>query len=530
MLFKKSKKLLLLSRLRYRTGRIRCRWVVVAISLFIATASFAQEKTRLAVRSYRIANEHKILQEFVELLAIPNLAADIVNIRRNAGLLTQMLQKRGVQTRLLEHDRPEVPPVVFGELKTPGAKETLVLYCHYDGQPTDSSRWVESKPWQPVIRTNSIEAGGKILPFPRTGESIDGNWRVYARAASDDKSPIVVLFAAMDALRANKIQPTVNLKFFFEGEEEAGSPNLSDIMRKHADLLKADMWITCDGPIHQNGQKLVFFGCRGIVSAEITVYGSNRALHSGHYGNWAPNPAMMLSELVASMKDENGRVVVDGFYNDVEPLGEFENQALAESPVYDQTLMRELGFTKPEGGGKSLNEQINLPSLNVSGLLSGYVGAQSRTLVPATATARIDMRLVKGNDPQRQVERLKEHIRKQGYFIVDKDPDQETRARYSLISKITTSDGYKAFRTPMNLPIAQKIVAAVQSASDGKVVRMPTLGGSGPLSIFAEFTGSPQMGVPIVNYDNNQHSENENVRIQNLWDGIEIYASIMTMK
>jgi len=301
-------------------------------------------------------------------------------------------------------------------------------------------------------------------------------------------------------------------------------------MRKYSDLLNADMWITCDGPIHQNGQKLVFFGCRGIVSAEITVYGSNRALHSGHYGNWAPNPAMMLSELVASMKDENGRVMVNGFYDDVEQLGEFEKQALAESPAYDQTLMRELGFSRPEGGGKFLNEQINLPSLNVSGLLSGYVGVQSRTLVPATATARIDMRLVKGNDPQRQVERLKEHIRKQGYYIVDKDPDQETRARYSLIAKITTSDGYKAFRTPMNLPIAQRIVVAVQSACDDKVVRMPTLGGSGPLSIFAEFTGSPQMGVPIVNYDNNQHSENENVRIQNLWDGIEIYASIMTMK
>lgn len=140
------------------------------------------------------------------------------------------------------------------------------------------------------------------------------------------------------------------------------------------------------------------------------------------------------------------------------------------------------------------------------------------------------MRLVKGNDPQRQVERLKEHIRKQGYFIVGQDPDQETRLAHPLIAKVTTSDGYRAFRTPMNLPIAQKIVAAVQSASDGKVVRMPTLGGSGPLSIFAEFTGSPQMGVPIVNYDNNQHSENENVRIQNLWDGIEIYAAVMTMR
>lgn len=372
-----------------QTAPLKRLWLILGLSFLPVAISLTQEKTRFAVRSYRTANEHKILQEFLDLLAIPNVAADIVNIHRNAEALTRMLQRRGIQARLLELDRPGVPPVVFGELKTPGAKETLVLYCHYDGQPTDSSKWVESKPWQPTIRTNSIESGGTIIPFPQNSQRIDGNWRVYARASSDDKSPIVVMLAALDALRANKIPLAVSLKFFFEGEEEAGSPNLPDIMRKYSDLLKADMWITCDGPIHQNGQKLVFFGCRGIVSAEITVYGSNRALHSGHYGNWAPNPAIMLSELVVSMKDENGRVMLNGFYEDVEPLGELEKQALAESPAYDETLMRELGFSRPEGGGKSLNELINLPSLNVSGLLSGYVGAQSRTLVPATATAPI---------------------------------------------------------------------------------------------------------------------------------------------
>ncbi|MBI4429079.1 MAG: M20/M25/M40 family metallo-hydrolase [Ignavibacteriales bacterium] len=483
-----------------------------------------------SIRAYRQANEHKILQELVSLLTIPNVAADRANIQRNADKIMEMLRQRGVETRLLEHVRPEVPPVVFGELKSPGAKETIMFYCHYDGQPTDSSKWTDTKPWEPVLRTNAIEAGGTIIPFPGSSEKISGEWRVYARSSSDDKSPIVVLCTALDAHRANKVPLTANLKFFFEGEEEAGSPHLADILRRYKDLLKADIWITADGPVHQNGQKLVFFGCRGIVSAEITVYGSNRALHSGHYGNWAPNPAMWLSKLIASMKDETGKVLIPGFYDDVEPLRQTENEALAESPDYDRTLMKELGFAQSEGGGKSLNELINLPSLNVSGLSSGYVGSQSRTLVPATATARIDMRLVKGNDPQRQVERLKEHIRKQGYIIVSTDPDRETRVKYPLIAKMTTSDGYKAYRTPMNLPIAQKIVGAVQSVSSEKIVRMPTLGGSGPLSLFAEFNDAPQIGVPIVNYDNNQHSENENVRIQNLWDGIEIYAAIMAMK
>jgi len=482
------------------------------------------------VRDFRKKNEHKILQELVELLAIPNVAADRVNIRRNADKIMKMLQQRGVESRLLEDGRHEVPPVVFGELKTPGAKETIMMYCHYDGQPTDSSKWIDTKPWEPALRTNSIEAGGKVVPFPTRSEKINGDWRLYARSSSDDKSPIVVMLAAIDALRAKNIPLSINLKFFFEGEEEAGSPHLADILERYKDVLKADIWITADGPTHQNGQKLVFFGCRGIVSAEITLYGADRALHSGHYGNWAPNPAMLLSQLVSSMKDGMGKVLVAGFYDDVEPLGDLEKRALDESPEYDKTLMSELGFSQAEGAGKSLNELINLPSLNVSGLSSGYVGSQSRTLVPSTATARIDMRLVKGNDPQRQVGRLKEHIRKQGYFLVSSDPDHDTRMKNPLIAKITTSDGYKAYRTPMNLPLAQKIVTAVQSVTEKKVVRIPTLGGSGPLSLFAEITGAPQIGVPIVNFDNNQHSENENVRVQNLWDGIEIYAAIMTMK
>ena len=498
----------------------------------VVFSAFAQIRetndTRQFVRTYRSANEVKILREFVELLAIPNVATDHANIRRNADKIIAMMNRRGIETRLLEYGNPKVPPVVFGELRTPGAKETIVLYCHYDGQPSDSSKWIDSKPWQPVLRAGTVESGGKIVALSE--DKIDANWRVYARSSSDDKSPIVVMLAAIDALRANKLSPSVNLKFVFEGEEEAGSPHLSEILRKHAELLKADLWITADGPVHQNSQKLVFFGCRGIVSAEITVYGPDRALHSGHYGNWAPNPAMALSRLLASMKDESGRVLIKGFYDDVEPLGDLEKQAIAESPEYDKVLMQELGFSRPEGGGKSLNELINLPSLNVSGLSSGYVGNQSRTLVPATATARIDMRLVKGNDPQRQIDRLKHHIQLQGFFITDKDPDAATRTKYAMIAKVTTSDGYNAFRTPMDLPIAQKVVAAVQSASDSKVIRMPTLGGSGPLSVFAEVTGAPQIGVPIVNFDNNQHSENENVKIQNLWDGIEIFAAIISMK
>ncbi|MGH2567163.1 MAG: M20/M25/M40 family metallo-hydrolase [Bacteroidota bacterium] len=407
---------------------------------------------------------------------------------------------------------------------------TLLLYAHYDGQPVDPSKWIESQPWQPVLRTMSIESGGKILPFPAPSEKVDGEWRLYARSASDDKSPIIALLTALDALRASNTAPAVNLKFFFDGEEEAGSLNMEAILRANNELLKADAWIICDGPVHQNGQKLVYFGVRGIVTAEITVYGAARDLHSGHYGNWAPNPALELARLLTSMKDEAGNVLIDGFYDDVEPLDELEKEALAEVPDFEKQLMKELGLAWAEGNGKSLVELLTIPSLTINGIQSAYVGSQARTIIPSAATARLDLRLVKGNDPGRQLERLRAHISRQGFFVTDREPELEMRLKHPKITRVTSRGGYKALRTKMDLPVSMMIVAAVQSVSGKKVVQMPTLGGSVPLSFIPDIFGVPVIGVPIVNYDNNQHGENENVRLQNLWDGIEMFTALMTMR
>lgn len=517
-------------------GRLRTLSLLI-LSLYVVSLessarlgeSESSARLRERIRAYRTANEHRILQEFVDLLAIPNVAADRENIRRNAAKLMEMMGRRGIASRLLEPPSGHGSPAVYGELKTPGATRTLVFYAHYDGQPTDPSKWIDSSPWRPVLRTDALEAGGKIIPFPSSSTKIDGNWRIYARSASDDKAPIMAMLTAIDALRADKIPIKYNLKFFFDGEEEADSPNMEAILRENKKSLEADAWIICDGPVHQNGQKLVYFGARGVVRAEITIYGATRDLHSGHYGNWAPNPALMLSKLLASMKDDNGRVLIDGFYDDVEPLGESERKALAEAPAYDQTLMRELGLSWAEAGGKSLVELITLPALNVNGLSSGYVGVGARTIIPSTATAQLDLRLVKGNDPQKQLERLRTHIRKQGFFVTDHEPDEQTRRVHPKIARVTSGGGYRALRTAMDLPISTKVVEAVQSVSDHAVIRLPTLGGSVPMSFIPDIFKVGVVGVPIVNYDNNQHSENENVRLQNLWEGIEIIAALMTM-
>ncbi len=496
------------------------------ILLTVVIARPANE-TRAKIRAYRQANEHKIVSELTALLAIPNLASDSVNIRRNAAKLVEMLQLRGVRTQLLEV--AGAPPVVFGELKTPGAKRTLVFYAHYDGQPVAAMKW-DTDPWQPVLRDQATEAGGKIIPMPSPDKAFESEWRIYARSASDDKSPIVAMLAALDAIRASKLKLTTNLKFFFEGEEEAGSPHLEAIAAKYADQLKADAWILCDGPVHQTRRQQLYFGVRGIVSFELTIYGANRELHSGHYGNWSPNPAMLLSQLLAGMKDEDGRVLIKGFYDGVEPLNAVEQKAVGEAPDSDSELMQALGFTRAEGGGKKLVDLIHLPSFNIRGLQSGAVGDNARNVIPSKATAAIDIRLVKGTDRGRMRVLVETHIRQQGYHIREVEPDLTTRLKYPKIVKAVWEEGYNASRTPMDLPISQAIIAAVEVMKGEPVIKMPTLGGSVPFYIFTDILQTPAIGVPIVNHDNNQHSANENLRLQNLWDGIEVLAALMTMR
>jgi len=361
-------------------------------------------------------NEDRVIRELSEFLAIPNIASDTPNIQKNAAHLVEMLEARGIETHLLPISGRG--PVVFGKLISAEAKRTVIFYAHYDGQPVDPAAWTDGKPFEPVLRDAAIEAGGKRIPFPENSAQhraiYDDDWRIYARSSSDDKSPIVALLAAIDALRAKKIPLGVNLKVIFEGEEEAGSTNLQRTLELHKNLLGADLLITADGPVHQSGRPLVFFGNRGDIGMDITVYGPVRALHSGHYGNWAPNPAMELSRLLASMKDADGRVLIEGYYDDIVPLTDADKKAIAELPDNDAELERELGIARPEGGGRKLAELLQEPSLNIRGLRSAYVREQAQNVVPDRAEASLDARLVRGEDPQKKFDQIVAFIRKQG--------------------------------------------------------------------------------------------------------------------
>lgn len=508
----------------------RFRFICLLLLIF-SVQNFANDSVAAAVRKYRQANELQLLQDFIKLLSMPNVASDRENIRRNAAYLMEVMKKQNLNPRLLTATNEKVAPAVYGEWIVPNAKKTIVFYAHYDGQPASPKLWTGSEPWSPVLRSDSLEKGGEIIPFPKAGETINPNWRIYGRSTSDDKGGVFAILKAVEAMQANKIQPSVNLKFFFEGEEEAGSPYLREILSKNKELLKSDGWVICDGPVHQSGRKQVVFGVRGVTVIDITTYGAIRPLHSGHYGNWSPNPALTLAKLLSSMKDDNGNIIIKNWNNDTEPFGEIEKQAIKDAPQYDNELKQQLGLARPEGNGKSYLESLTTPSLNIDGFSSGDVGAQARNVIPSIANAVLDIRLVKGNDARRQVEKVRAHIREKGFYIIDREPTQAERLQHPLIVKFLHSDeGYNAQRTRMDLPISISVVNAVQKASDQPIVKMPSLGGSLPLSIITESLDDvPTITVPIANYDNNQHAENENIRLQNLWEGIEVMAGLMTM-
>lgn len=478
-------------------------------------------------RAWREAHGARILSDYAELLSIPNVASDSVGIRRNAAYLVGRLQALGVDARTLEV--PGAPPVVYGELRAPGATRTLAVYVHYDGQPVDPANWTHD-PWEPQLYTRAMTAGGEPRSLPEPGETIDPEWMLYARSAGDDKAPLGALLPVLEAFQEAGVRPTSNFKFFFEGEEEAGSPHLQAYLEAHRALLDdIDLWLFFDGPVHQSGRPLLTFGVRGFTGMEVTVYGPVRPLHSGHYGNWAPVPGQMLANLLATMKDDDGRVLIEGFYDSVEPIGEAERAALEAMPDYDAELKRELGLARTEGPGESLAERLLLPSLTVRGLSSGNTGALARNVIPATATATLGLRLVKGNNPEHMLDLVEAHIRSQGYHIVREDPDMDTRLRYGKIARVMRNSGYPAARSSMDLPLVRQVVAATQDAAGGDLVLAPALGGSLPLYLFTDGLGKPLVIVPIANHDDNQHAPDENLRIRNLWYGIDLYAALLTM-
>ena len=339
-----------------------------------------------------------------------------------------------------------------------------------------------------------------------------------------------MILSAIDALRAAGLQPSSNIRVILDGEEEAGSPSLVPAIAKYRDKLKADLMVILDGPQHPSGRPTIAYGARGITRVDLTVYGPKVGVHSGNYGNWIPNPAQRLALLLATMKDEQGRVRVAGFNDGIAPLSPEEKKMLADVPDDSAAMLKAFGVSAPEGAYPKLQDALQVPTLNVRGMVSAHVGAGARTIIPDSATASIDIRLVKETPAASMVEKLRAHVRAQGYHVVEAAPDDATRARYPKIARMQTfGDGTNAFRTSPTDPQARALAAGLRTALGIEPVHLRTLGGTVPIAPFIEALGFPAVLVPTVNFDNNQHEENENLKLENLYEGIAIVAAILRM-
>ena len=493
---------------------------VLLLAALLHPAALAQQD---AVRRWVDAHRREVVGELSALVSIPNVASDRPNIRRNAELLKGMLERRGMSAEVLE---TEGNPLVFGELKVSGARRTLLFYAHYDGQPVDPPAWKQPSPYIPVLRTARLDRGGGLIP-DLTASDIDPEWRLYARSAADDKGPIVALCAALDAIRASG-QPSSNVRVVLDGEEEANSASLVPAIARYRDRLRADLMVILDGPIHSSGRPTVAYGARGIVTAGLTVFGPRAGVHSGNYGNWIPNPAQRLSALLASMVGDDGRVLVEGFYDGIEPPSPEERAMLDAVPDDGDRLLRTFGVARPQAAFPKLQDALQVPTLNVRGLASAHVGAGARTIIPDRATAAIDIRLVKETRAGDLLEKVRAHIRRQGYLLVEGDPDDGTRARHSKIARLAVLDEpTSAFRTSPSDPEARPVVASIQKAFGAPPIQLRTLGGTVPIALFIDALGFPAVIVPTVNFDNNQHEENENLRLGSLFQAIEIVAAVL---
>ena len=483
---------------------------------------------RSTLEAYIGSHQRAIVTELVELLSIPNVVSDTENIQRNASHLRGMLGKHGFRAEVLETGGH---PLVYGELRVPGAKRTILIYAHYDGQPVDPQRWKQASPFTPILRDRRLEEGGKEVSGLKTLRKFDPDSRIYARSASDDKAPIVALCAALDSVKAGGLAPTSNVRVLLDGEGESGSRSLIQSLSQYRDKLTGDLLLILqDDVLHPSGRPTVVFGARGGLSLELTTYGPKVGVHSGHYGNWVPNPGIRLARLLASMKDDEGQVLVKGFYDGLAQLSPEEQAILEAVPDDSASLMKLYGIAAPERPGLSLQQALQLPTLNIRGLSSAYVGPDARTIIPETATASLDIRLVKETPASATLEKILAHIRAQGFYVMESDPDDLTRARNPRIVKVVIGAGVNAYRTSPLIPESRLIVDALARMFGQRPVQIRTSGATVAVAPpLIDAVGFPAVSLPIVNFDNNQHGENENLRLGHLFNGILSIAAVLTM-
>jgi acetylornithine deacetylase/succinyl-diaminopimelate desuccinylase-like protein len=465
-------------------------------------------------------------QQFFDLLSIPNDAHFPEQIEQNMIWCEDAFGARGFITKRLETDRL---PLLLAERKTKKPKKTVLIYLQLDGQPVDSSRWFQETPFTPTLKSRDENGNWQSRAWSDIENQYDPEMRIFARAASDAKGPVSMFLAAVDAAANNQLEPNYDIKVIMDFEEELGSPPLPAAVEKYKEELAADMLIIYDGPRHVSNQPTLTFGARGIATITLTLHGPRKPQHSGHYGNYAPNPAFRLAKLLASMKDEAGRVTIDGYYDGIELTPETK-EILSQVPDDEAEIMKSVGIAATDKVGSNYQEAIQYPSLNIRGMSSGWVGDKVRTIVPATATAEIDVRLVMETDPERLLGLIRDHIEARGYYITSGDPTEEERMSHDRIIAWESEISYLAYRTPFESEVGVWLEKALTRAFDKQPIKIRNSGGSIPISPFVVTLGIPAVTVPTVNRDNNQHSPNENIRLGNYVEGVQTFLAILSEK
>ncbi|NAS11786.1 M20/M25/M40 family metallo-hydrolase [Poritiphilus flavus] len=490
---------------------------LLLLFLIFTTLGYAQDPALLKSKVRHTIDE---LRDFV---SIPNDALDHADINRNLSWLTKKFNERGFNSSVLPTTGE---PLFFAALPMQDEKPTVLFYMHFDGQSVDPSKWDQPNPYEVVLKAPD-QSTWKTVSFDEIEEDINYDWRLFGRSTSDDKGPIVMFLNAIDLLRTTETNMPFNIKVILDGEEEKSSKPLPAAVREYRELLEADFLVISDGPVHPSEKPTVVYGCRGITTLSLTTYGPQKPQHSGHYGNYAPNPGFQLAQLLATMKDADGRVTIKGYYDGIK-LDEGTTQILNSVPDDAAAINTTLAIKTPEKVGATYQESLQYPSLNIRGLASGWVGKQARTIVPESATAEIDLRLVPETDGTRLKKLVKDHIREQGFYITSEDPTAQERQTKDKIIKVQEGSVTDAFRTDLNNPYGKFLVNILKTAFNDDVVQIRTMGGTVPIATFVNELKIPAFVVPMVNPDNNQHSPNENLKIGQIAYGIKAFYTILS--
>ncbi len=499
------------------------------LALFIvilhANIGLAQLKTAPEIQQATRDQFPQAIQDLRTFLSMPNDGKYPEQIKTNLDWVTKAFEERGFKTQLIT--TPGAPHV-FAEKRFVKKGKTVLFYLQIDGQPVDTSEWQQKSPFIAALKE---ERNGKWeeIDWNNFNTDFNADWRIFARSASDSKGPAMCFLSALSILEKYKVKPNFNIKVIMDFQEELSSPQLKWVVQNHTDLLRANMVLIMDGTRHVSNLPTLCFGARGIATATLKVYGPRNALHSGQYGNYAPNPVFAMSKLLAGLKDEQGKVTLPGFYDGIK-LSDADKLALNDIPEDMNEINQTLGISKPDGVGATYQEAMQYPSLNVRGLRAAWVGKEVRTIIPEEAIAEIDMRLVVESPGEKLMGLLKDYVEQQGFHLVDSEPTDEDRMKYPKLASMTYKIGSQPFRTDIDTELGDWLSRAHSRLFENDFVKMRTTGGSQPIAPFIQTLDIPAVSVRIPNPDNSIHSPNENIRLGNFFEGIETMVGVLTEK